>query len=76
MVFYWNLWQSSYRKKIRSLDINEETHQYFKHVMAVERVFNEIAIDFEKEGGAMRRARQMNDFRDVIDHCGLMDARH
>lgn len=35
--------------------------------------FNEIARSHEKLGGRLRLARQMQDFRDVLDECGFRD---
>ena len=37
------------------------------------RDFNEIARSHEKLGGWLRPARQMQDFRDVLDECGFHD---
>ena len=35
--------------------------------------FNEILYSNEKLGGAMREAKQMEDFRDCLNRCGLVD---
>ena len=35
--------------------------------------FNVILGEHEKEGGAMRSERRMDDFREVVDLCGLQD---
>lgn len=37
--------------------------------------FNEIVSEDEKEGGALRRERCMDMFRDTIDDCNLHDLR-
>ena len=35
--------------------------------------FNEILYSNEKLGGAMREAKQMMDFRDCLNRCGLVN---
>nr|POE93748.1 hypothetical protein CFP56_30518 [Quercus suber] len=35
--------------------------------------FNEIAYSFEKSGGLERDGKQMANFRDCLDRCGLLD---
>lgn len=35
--------------------------------------FNEILYSFEKVGGAPREKKRMEEFRDVLEECQLMD---
>ena len=35
--------------------------------------FNELASDFEKEGGSSQPRRQMKNFTDTLNWCGLHD---
>ena len=35
--------------------------------------FNEIMYDYEKQGGALRPARQMVEFQEMIHDCGFLD---
>lgn len=35
--------------------------------------FNEIVINEEKMGGALRRERQMIEFREALDYCSFRD---
>ena len=41
--------------------------------LALCRDFNEIIRSHEKIGGRQRPARQMEDFREVLDECGFRD---
>ena len=61
------------QKRVESWDLIRSLHNRFRVPWLVAGYFNEITKSSEKRGGRLRPYLQMQDFRDALDECGLMD---
>ena len=61
------------QRRVESWNLMRSLHGRFSAPWLCADDFNEITKTHEKKGGRLRPYYQMNNFRDALDECGLMD---
>lgn len=61
-------------KRVESCKLLKRIHNDDNSTWLVDSDLNEILWNFEKEGGARRRSAQIENFRETLDNCNLVES--